>query len=307
MNVEPSTPLSQIPDSEIHKALVLLYRLSNEAVDNINELMHKLHIRFADAALHTGVVSQEELDKAMDWIRNRAMQEGRGIIEEVLRRRVRREIVLWEGSQLRPGEQLIVAHNPAHPRSESIRSLRTELLLRTRNGGTGVMALLSPCAAEGRSQLAAELAISFAQLGRKTLLVDADLRRPCQHILFGAENEKGLAQALGDGGTIHLHGIQGLPQMALLTSGELPPNPLELLSGIRFERLILEWRRSFEFVILDTPPVAESSDAVTVASAAGQVLILSRAGLTPFTALKEMSRKLETTNARKLGAVIGNF
>ena len=66
-------------------------------------------------------------------------------------------------------------------------------------------------------------------------------------------------------------------------------------------------RRSFEFVVLDTPPVAESSDAITVATVAGQVLILSRAGVTPFNSLKEMSRKLEATHARALGAVIGKF
>jgi protein-tyrosine kinase len=308
MSVEPSAPISKVSDAEVHKALVLLYRLSNEAIENINDLMAKLHIRFADAALHTGVVTQEELDKALEWIRHRAVQQSRGIIEEVLRRQVRREVVLWEGERLKPSELLLLAHDPNHPRSESLRTLRTELLLRTRNVGiTGVIALLSPCAAEGRSQLAAELAIAFAQLGRRTLLVDADLRRPRQHVLFGAENAKGLAQALVDGGAIHLRGIEGLPQMALLTSGALPPNPLELLSGVRFERLMAEWRRSFEFVVLDTPPVAESSDAITVATVAGQVLILSRAGVTPFNSLKEMSRKLEATHARALGAVIGKF
>jgi protein-tyrosine kinase len=307
MSAEPSPPISQIPDEEIHKAVVLLYRLSNEAIESINELMHKLHMRFADAALHTGVITQAELDKALEWIRHRAVQQSRGIIEEVLRRQVRREVVLWEGSRLRPCELLLLAHDPTHPRSESIRSLRTELLMRIRNLGNGILALLSPCAAEGRSQLAAELAIAFAQLGRRTLLVDADLRRPRQHVLFGAENDQGLAQALVDGGAIHLHGIEGLPQMALLTSGVLPLNPLELLSGVRFERLIAEWRRSFEFVVLDTPAAAESSDAITVAAAAGQMLILSRAGVTPFSALKEMSRKLETTHARTVGAVIGRF
>ncbi len=307
MSAQPSTPISQIPDQEVHKALVLLYRLSNEAVDSINDLMQKLKIRFADAALHTGVVTQDELDKALDWIQQRAVQQGRGIIEEVLRRRVRREVVLWQGNPLKPSELLLLAHDPGHPRSESIRSLRTELLLRTRNQGTGVLALLSPCAGEGRSQLSAELAISFAQLGRRTLLVDADLRRPRQHILFGAENDRGLAEALVDNGAVNLHGIEGLPQMALLTSGVLPPSPLELLAGTRFERLIAEWRRSFEFVVFDTPPAAESSDAITVAAAAGQVLILSRANVTSFKALKEMSRKLETTHARTLGAVIGGF
>jgi Mrp family chromosome partitioning ATPase len=98
-----------------------------------------------------------------------------------------------------------------------------------------------------------------------------------------------------------------MPQMALLTSGVLPPNPLELLSSIRFERLVAEWRRGFEFIILDTPPAAESSDALTIATAVGQVLLLSRANVTPFTALKEMSRKLQATHARTLGAVIGRF
>jgi protein-tyrosine kinase len=312
MSAEPTTSriseISQIPDEQVHKALVLLYSLSNEALENINELMHKLQIRFADAALHTGVITQDELDRAMDWIRHRAVQRGRGIIEEVLRRQVRREVVLWQGDQLRPSEALVLAHDPKHPRSETLRSLRTELLLRTRNmGGTGVLAVLSPCASEGRSQLAAELAIAFAQLGRRTLLIDADLRRPRQHVLFGSENNNGLAQALVDGGPIHLRGIEGLPQMALLTSGALPPNPLELLAGNRFERLLAEWRRSFEFVILDTPPAGESSDAITVATATGQVLMVSRANATPFRALKEMYRKLEATHARTLGAVIGRF
>ena len=308
MSAEPSiTPGSDISDEEVRDALMLLYRLSDEAVAQINEVRDKLLIRFADAALHTGAVTRNELEKAVEWIQSRAAQHGRGVIEEVLRRQVRRDVVLWEGIPLRPSGQLILAHDSNHPRSEALRSLRTELLLRTRNLGSGIMALLSPCASEGRSQLAAELAVAFAQLGRRTLLVDADLRRPRQHVLFNSENEVGLAQALVDGGQIQTRGVEGLPRMALLTSGTLPPNPLELLSSPRFERLVAEWRRSFEFVILDTPPATESSDAVAVATTAGQVVILSRANVTPFNALKEMSRKLSTTHARTLGAVIGKF
>jgi len=287
---------------------VLLYGLSGETVESINELMRSLHLRFADAALHADAISQDQLDDAMIWIRRRAVQQEGGIIEQVLRRKgsQRRELVVWEGPKLNPSDQLIVAHEPAHPHSEAIRSLSTELLMRTRNVGGAVIALLSPCAAEGRSQLAAELAIAFAQLGRRSLLVDADLRHPRQHVLFGAENDTGLAQAL-DGGAVRMHGVRGLPQMALLTSGVLPPNPLELLSGTRFDQLTVEWRRNFEYVVLDTPPAAQSSDAIAVAGAVGNVLVLSRADVTPFSALKEMSRKLQTTNARTLGAVIGKF
>jgi protein-tyrosine kinase len=310
MSAEPTAPVSQIPDQEIHDALVLLYSLSREAVESINELMRgSADLRFADAAVHAGVITQQQLEEALRWIQRKSGEEGGGIVEEVLRRngQRRRELVLWEGPQLTPCSQLIVAHDPSHPHSEAIRSLSSDLLMRTRNQGGGILALLSPCAGEGRSQLAAELAIAFAQLGRRTLLVDADLRRPRQHVLFGADNDTGLAQALADGGSVRLHGIAELPQMKLLTSGSLPPNPLELLSGIRFEHLTFEWRRSFEFVILDTPPAAESSDAIAVASAVGNVLVLSRADVTPFSALKEMSRKLETSHARTLGAVISKF
>jgi receptor protein-tyrosine kinase len=307
-NAAPDGPGS-VPDEDLHEALVLLHRLSNEALERINELMSSLHMRFSEAALQTGVITQSELEEAMAWVRQRALLQGRSIVEDVMRRRVeQREVVLWKGEPLAAGKQLVMAHHPDHPRSELLRRLRTELLLRTgARRGAGFFALLSPCAREGRSQLAAELAISFAQLGRRTLLVDADLRRPCQHELFGADNELGLAQALAADGTLNLNGVKDLPKMAVLTSGGQPPNPVELLSGPRFERMIADWRRNFEFVVLDTPPTSEFSDGLTIATAAGNVVVLGRARSTSFSALKEMRRNLEPTQARVVGAVINNF
>lgn len=310
MNAEPTTSPVDITDQDVSEALVLLHGLSDDALENIHELTRSLHLRFADAALRAGQITQDQLDEAFDWIRHRAMKQKVGIVEEVLRRtgNQRRDLVVWEGPKLKPSDQLIVAHDLQHAHSESIRGLCSELLLRTRNQGGAIISVLSPCAGEGRSQLAAEIAIGFAQLGRRTLLVDADMRHPRQHILFGVENIHGLANGLLDATTkLQVHGIEGLPQMALLTSGTSPSNPLELLTGIRFEQLTFEWRRSFEYVIVDTPPAADSSDAIAVASVAANVLLLSRANVTPFSALKEVARKLETTHARTLGAVIGNF
>jgi receptor protein-tyrosine kinase len=296
-------------DQEIADALVLLYKLPDEAIQSIHQAKKALGLAFHEAALHTGLVSQRELDEADELIRRQSRHDGRGIIEEALRRRpATKELVLWEGERLRPGKELILAHDSYSERSEAIRSLRTELLMRT-NGrrGAGMFALLSPCAGEGRSQLAAELAIAFAQLGSRTLLVDADLRRPRQHALFGADNMIGLAQALLDGTPPRLYGIEGIPQMALLTSGALPSNPLELLSGTRFERIVMEWRRNYEFVVLDTPPVAQFSDGLAVASVAGHVVVLGRTNSTSFNALKELRRKLDTSNAWVVGAVMNNF
>ncbi len=310
MSAEPAFEESQPEsDREISDALVLLYKLPDEAIASIFEAKKALGLGFHEAALHTGLVTERELDEAQELLRRQSLHDGRGIIEEALRRRPStRELIVWEGERLKPGREVILAHDPYSDRSEQIRSLRTELLMRT-NGrrGTGIFALLSACAGEGRSQLAAELAIAFAQLGSRTLLVDADLRHPRQHVLFGAENMIGLAQALVDGTPPRIYGVDGAPQMGLLTSGSLPPNPLELLSGARFERLVADWRRTYEFVVIDTPPVSQFSDGLAVASVAGHVVMLGRTNSTSFQVLSELRRKLDTTNAWIVGAVMNDF
>jgi receptor protein-tyrosine kinase len=296
-------------DQEISDALVLLYKLPDEAIDSIRQAKTALGIEFTEAALHTGLVTQRELDSALDWVRRRGMNEGRSIIEEALRRRPNpNALVVWEGEKLNPGKQLILAHDPYSERSEAIRSLRTELLMRT-NGrrGAAMFALLSPTSGEGRSQLSAELAIAFAQLGSRTLLVDADMRNPRQHLLFGAENTIGLAQALVDIKQHRVYGVNGVQHMTLMTAGTVPPNPLELLSGNRFDRLVTEWRRSYEFVVIDTPPAARFSDGFAIATVAGNVVVLGRTNSTSYSAMTEMRRKLDTTNAFVVGAVMSTF
>lgn len=309
MNPETSAAANQELDEELARTLVFLHQLSNEGVEQITELMKNLRVRFADAALESGSVTRQQIDEALEWLNRRALDKNRGLIERHPRRsRRRRSMTLWEGDQLEPSGDLILVHDPDHPHSETVRSLRTEILLRFRDQHRGrTIALVSPCAGEGRSQLAAELAICLAQLERRTLLIDADLRQPSQHLLFNANNEIGLTQALTNGAPHRFHGIRGLPDMALMTSGELPPNPLELLSGRAFKRTLREWRRNFEFVVLDTPPTTETSDGLVIAAAAGNVLVLGRAQVTKFTQLNEICRNLSVTNSRILGAVINPF
>jgi len=309
MSSEPEIidPLGPQADEELSRTLMLLNRLSQDAVEQINALMKTLHLRFAEAALQSGAVSQEELEEAQEWMSKRALGRPGGLIEEMMRRTARkRDVILWEHDQLEPSTDLTLPHQPDHPHSEALRSLRTELLLRCK-GTRGIIALLSPNGGDGRSKLAAELAVAFAQLERRTLLVDADLRNPSQHRLFATENDIGLAQALTTGGPHHFHGIKNLPEMALITSGDVPQNPLELLSGRGFERTIREWRRNFEFVILDTPPMKRFSDAVAIAAVTGNVLILGRAEATRFKDLNEVFRSLSAAHCRVLGAVINRF
>lgn len=207
-----------------------------------------------------------------------------------------------------PAECLVLAHSPYHPRSEHLRMLRTELLLRHEpTESANVVAVLSPSAAEGRSQLAAELAIAFAQLGRPTLLVDADLRRPRQHLLFNADNSQGLAPAIAREQVPRFQSVKGLPSLFLLTAGPPPPNPLELLSDRCFELMVGDWRERFQFVVIDTPPVSRYADGLAVATIVGRVLSLSRARHTRYRDTRDMLRRLGATQARILGAVINHF
>ena len=207
-----------------------------------------------------------------------------------------------------PDSSLAMVHDPRSPRCESIRALRTELLLRREAGdGADIVAVLSPCAGEGRSLLAADLAIAFAQTGRPTLLVDADLRRPQQHLLFGVHSRLGLSQAIDSGEKPQLHTVMGLPRMSVLTAGAVHQDPLELLSSSSFASMIEDWRDTFSFVVIDTAPAAHFSDGLAVASLVGRVLALTRAQHTPSKHMQDMVRRLGATRSRILGAVINHF
>jgi protein-tyrosine kinase len=139
------------------------------------------------------------------------------------------------------------------------------------------------------------------------LLVDADLRRPRQHTLFGADNRWGLTQSLAYGEPLPLHSVEGLPHLSLLTSGAAVSTPLELLSDGRFDHLMAQWRSRFDFVVIDTPPLTQYSDALAIANLAGGVLVVSRAGTTAHRDMDELLRRLASTQSRILGAVLNRF
>jgi len=296
-------------DKDLRAELVGYFHLDAQAVGKIFEAMQKTDIRFSDAAIQAGLVTRAEVDEAAIRVRANQTSRDSGLIETAIRRiSSDRRIVLKHGEIVAPSSRLILAHDADNPHSERLRALRTELLLLNESTrGANVVAVVSPGAGEGRSQLSAELAIAFAQLGRRTLLVDADLRNPQQHVFFGATNEHGLTKVITSFEKPIYHPVLGLPQMHLLTAGPTPPNPLELLSDGRFEKLVTEWRNAYEFLVFDTPPLPRCADGIAVATLAGRVLILSRAQHTSYAGTRNMLRRLATTQSRILGAVLNHF
>jgi receptor protein-tyrosine kinase len=309
---EPEEGVSDTTDSageELAEVLIASGRLSSEDVEAIRLAMQALHLDFFQAALHIGVLTEEDLDRARARGRRQGPPPGTSLIANVISRYVREQRALVPHvDRVQPGPELLIAHRPDHSRSEKIRALRTELLMLKKPGrGATMYTLLSSHPGEGRSLLCAELAIAFAQLGRRTLLVDADLRRPNQHRLFGSENRWGLSQGLASKQAPYMLGIEGIPQLALITSGPPPPNALELLSNGSFERLVNRWRHQFECVIIDTPAVAQFADGLAVANLAKGVLLLSRSNSTSFKEMRELLRRLASTKSEVLGAVINDF
>lgn len=278
---------SAAADKLLRDALIRVCALDEEAVLKIEHAARVLDISFPEAAISTGFVTEEDVEYA----------------RETTQQAVHAPVV-----HARLGTELLSHRDPFDKRGERMQALRTELLLR--HDGlvrANMMALISPCAGEGRSRLCADLAIAFSQLGHPTLLVDADLRRPRQHLLFNADNENGLSQAIAKRVMPPLLSVEGLPHLSLLTAGPQPLNPLELLSDGHFERLVKEWRHSYEFVIVDTAPVSQFSDDLAVATVVGRVLTIVRANHTPYREQKEMLRRLSVTRSQILGAVINHF
>lgn len=300
--------MPQLVDDGLVDFLVDQCGLPDESAMQIREIMRTEHLRSSDAAALSGLLTTVQAEEAIKWTHVNAGTSNDGIIETALRRSGRQLVAKWrvDGPELKPGPDLRFAHDPYSPRSEKIRALRTELML-LNAGGTLMLAVVGSGSGEGRSLLAAELALAFGQLGGRTLLVDADLRNPSQHLLFQTNNTFGLAQSIDGTHPELMYRVAGFPSMALLTAGTAPPNPLELLSDLRFERLTTAWRKQFEYVIMDTPSINYFADGLAVATLAGRVLVVSRSVATSFRDLQDMLRRLALTHSQILGAVINDF
>lgn len=206
--------------------------------------------------------------------------------------------------------ELVVAHEPFHRCAEELRALRTQLLIRWANAGVRprLLAIVSPGAGEGRSYLAANLAVAFAQLGERTLLVDADLRAPRQHRIFGVPEGGGLAAILsGCAGAEEVRSLPEFGSLALLPAGAPPPNPQDLLSRPELPQLLHELRADFDILLFDTSPARQCADAHGVAFRAGQALMLARRDHTRLADAQRVTRELGDTGARIVGSLVTAF
>jgi polysaccharide biosynthesis transport protein len=189
--------------------------------------------------------------------------------------------------------------------AEALRTVRTNVLFSSTAEGGQSLVVTSSGPGEGKTVVSSNLAMALAQTGQRVLLIDADMRRPRVHQVFGERQEPGLSNVLvGDTKTADAVRATSCPTLWVLPAGHLPPNPAELLGSKRFEEFIDTLKQHFAFVVIDTPPIMAVSDSAIVAHMADGVLFVIGSEMTSRNVAKTAVESLVNANGHMIGAVL---
>lgn len=287
LRVKPTAQDNMPPHGNLGSILIDEGKISPAEAEQIMAVQQREGWRFGEAAMRLSLISEQDLTLALHKQYDMPMltPDNDGVCEE-----------------------LVAAYHPHHQLTEELRSLRTQLLIHWFRRSTteqNILAIVSPGSGEGRSYVAANLAILFSQLGERTLLIDADLRNPRQHRIFNINDHIGLSAVLsGRAGPDAATAIPGIHNLMVLPAGAPPPNPLELLSRQLLPDLLMEYLSDFDVILVDTPPALPYSDAQTVSFRAGNAIVLARKDLTLVADAKRVVRELGNNGTRVVGTVI---
>lgn len=282
------TPLSS-DDRSIGMILLDAGKLSLADAERILQYQKQEGCRFGQAGIHLGLLTDADCRQAL------ATQ--------------------FDFSYLAPGDgcistELVAAYKPHHRATEWFRALRSQLMLRWFGSEQHrrALAVVSPRSHEGRTYLAANLAVVFSQLGERTLLIDADFRKSRIAEMFGLKDALGLSSILaGREDTQLIQPILGLERLHLLPAGIVPPNPQELLERSGFDDLLKHLAAEFDVILIDTPSGTDHADAHTVAAVAGAAVMVTRQHHTRLEEARALGEKLRGTRAEIVGNVLTGF
>jgi receptor protein-tyrosine kinase len=247
-------------------------------------------MRFGEAAIQLQLISPEDVTFA-------------------LARQFRYPILLRGANGV--ADDVVAAYGPQNELVEPIRALRSQLTIRWLGvARRKVLAITSADRREGRSWLAANLAVAFAQVGLRTLLIDADMRNPQQHRLFNLDNSLGLSALLtGRAGPSSVCRVHPQLRLFVLSAGSVPPNPQELLASAAFSVVLNRFAAQYEggLVVIDTPAAGETSDAQLIVAKAGSAVVLGRRNYSRHERLQGVMRDFRSTSAKIVGCVLNEY
>jgi chain length determinant protein tyrosine kinase EpsG len=274
---------TQKSDLTIGKLLLTTGKLTPQDAERVLKTQKEQGLRFGEAAIKLGLVTEADIQQVLSiQFDYPYLQDGKGKFSP----------------------ELIAAYSPFCEEVESLRALRAQLLLRWFGEGRRALAVTSPLGTEGASNLVANLAIVFSQLGERTLLVDANMRQPRQHQLFSLGEGKGLSDILAGRADVSvLKRINDFVDLSVLPAGTLPPNPAELLARSDFSLLLEELEKNYDVILIDTPAACVASDLQTVAARAGGALLVSKRNVTRLKQLSSL-RDMVAAGAEVVGSVV---
>lgn len=277
----------QRSDLNIGKLLLDSGRISAQDAERILQVQKESGLRFGEAAVKLGLASEDDIQFALATQFDYPCL-GKG-----------------EGNFSR---ELVAAYEPFTSQVEALRALRTQLLLRWFSLGHKHLAVVATNAGEGCSNLVANLAVVFSQLGERTLLIDGNLRTPRQHQIFNLGNRAGLSEILA--GRADIETIVRVPQLrelSVLTAGATPPNPTELVGRGKLTNLLQMLAGQYDVILFDTPPATLSGDAQNIASLAGGALLVARKGYTKLREIDFLKTSLDGAGTPIVGAAMNQF
>ncbi len=197
-----------------------------------------------------------------------------------------------------------VRDTPRAPISEAYRMLQANLKFLSSDKALQVVVVTSSVPKEGKSTVSANLAVAKAQLGHRVLLVDGDLRRPSQHHIWGLTNSVGLSNVIVGQAEFKAAVTEVMASLDVLTAGVIPPNPLALLDSKRMAALIEDFSQTYDFVIIDAPPLVVAADALILGKMTDGILLLARPGVVDFTSAAAAKDMLDRSGHNVLGLVV---
>jgi receptor protein-tyrosine kinase len=272
--------------------LVASGRISADDLRQILSRQRQDHVPFGEAAIALHLLTKEDINFALSKQFDYAY-------------------LTPHDSSLSPS--LVAAYTPFSRVGENLRAVRSQLMLRWFNGDPmrKVLAVVSPGVKDGRSFIAANLAIVFAQQGERTLLIDADLRAnpdSGQQSLFKLPRGNGLSGVLAErAGLDAIQLVPGLPGLAVLASGAMPPNPQELLGRPTFGQLLLSVVDEFDVILVDTPNGSHFADAEIIAARTGAAIMVGRVNKSSVPETSLLARRLQEGGVTLVGSVLNDF
>lgn len=271
-------------DKRIGQILISRGKLSQEDTPQVLALQISEKVRFGEAARRLGLILDADVQDAL------AEQFG---------------LPCADPHKYCFSQRLTAAYNPFSPETEGLRQLRSQLLLRWFQKGRRSLAILGMHDTDDSSLLAANLAVLFSQIGKRTVLVDTNLQQPIQDTLFGTGFTRGLSEILAQRmDTEAIRQIEPFPNLFLLAAGTPPPNPSELLNRPAFEDLSKMLATEYDVVLYSTPEYSFFAESIAVASRASGVLLLAHAHRTRVSELNAVKHEIELSGAELVGSLL---